>query len=415
MGREIGDGSGTDAVLVVNCGSSSIKYQLLAAPSERRLAVGLLERIGEAGARLRHEAPPAAAEEREVAARDHRAGFDHIGAALSRHGAEARVVAIGHRVVHGGERFCEPARIDAAVCAAIRELAVLAPLHNPANLVGIEACRAAFPGVPQVAVFDTTFHQTLPPRAFRYAIPEDWYRRHGVRRYGFHGSSHRYVAARAAEALGRPLDGLRLITLHLGNGASAAAVAHGRCIDTSMGMTPLAGLVMGTRSGDLDPAVPLFLQRSAGLAPEAIDERLNEASGLRGLCGSGDMREVLARESDGDERARLALDVYVYRLRQCIGAYFAVLGGLDALVFTGGVGENAARVRALACAGLEGLGIVLDPARNADASGPLAEIGRAGAPVRALVVRTDEELQIARETLAALRPAGGARERQEAE
>jgi acetate kinase len=255
--------------------------------------------------------------------------------------------------------------------------------------------------VPQVAVFDTAFHQTLPARAFRYAIPEDWYRRHGVRRYGFHGTSHRYVAGRAAEALGRPLAGLRLITLHLGNGASAAALANGRCVDTSMGMTPLEGLVMGTRSGDLDPAVPLFLQRSAGLDAAEIDEALNEASGLFGLCGSSDMREVLAREAAGDERARLALDVYAYRLRKCVGAYFAALGGLDALVFTGGVGENAARVRALACEGLAGLGIALDPARNAAAAGPLAEIGSGSA--RVLVVQTDEELQIARETLAALR------------
>jgi acetate kinase len=377
-------------VLVVNCGSSSIKYQLIAVRGERRLAAGVLERIGEPGA-----------------ARDHSEGFRRIADELRGRGARGALVAIGHRVVHGGERFRAPTRIDARVRAALGALAAFAPLHNPASLVGIEACEAAFPGVPEVAVFDTAFHQTLPAHAYRYAVPEAWYTRHGVRRYGFHGTSHRYVAERAAEALGRPLAALRLVTLHLGNGASAAALEGGRCVDTSMGLTPLEGLVMGTRSGDLDPAVPLFLQRAAGLSPEAVDEALNEASGLRGLCGSSDMREVLAREAAGDERAELALAVYVHRLRKCVGAYFAVLGSLDALVFTGGVGENAARVRALACAGLERLGIEVDPARNEQAAGPLAAIERAGAPVRVLVVRTDEELQIARETLATVRTAGG--------
>ena len=399
--REANRPAPTGPVLVVNCGSSSIKYQLLAQAPEERLAVGMLERIGDARAELRHHGA-AGETAREVDAPDHRAGFAHIGAAL-REDRPAALAAVGHRVVHGGERFRAPTLVDAGVREAIRALAVLAPLHNPANLVGIEACASAFPGVPQVAVFDTAFHQTLPPHAFRYAVPEAWYRDHGVRRYGFHGTSHRWVAERAAEALGRPLAALRLVTLHLGNGASAAAIAGGRCVDTSMGLTPLEGLVMGTRSGDLDPAVPLFLQRAAGLGAAEVDALLNEQSGLRGLCGSNDMREVLAREAAGDERARLALAVYVHRLRKCIGAYLAVLGGLDALVFTGGVGENAARVRELACAGLERLGIALDGARNAAAQDSLGEIGAAGAPVRVLVVRTDEELQIARETLAVLR------------
>jgi acetate kinase len=240
--------------------------------------------------------------------------------------------------------------------------------------------------VPQVAVFDTAFHQTLPPRAFRYAVPEEWYRRFGVRRYGFHGVSHRYVAERAAAALGRPLASLNLITLHLGNGASAAAIEGGRCIDTSMGMTPLEGLVMGSRSGDLDPAVPL-----------------NQDSGLRGLCGTNDVREILARETAGDERAQLALEIYAYRLRKYLGAYAAALGRLDAVVFTGGVGENAPRVRDLACAGLERLGFALDADRNRNAAGEVCEIGRSGLAARVLVVRTDEELQIAREALAAAR------------
>jgi acetate kinase len=394
-----------EAVLVVNCGSSSIKYQLLAMRDERRLAVGLLERVGEASARLHHRRGDGPEQLHEVAARDHEQGFRHIEAALAAgRGADgSALVAIGHRVVHGGERFRAPVRIDAEVCREIRALAALAPLHNPANLVGIEACAAAFPGVPQVAVFDTAFHHTLPPRAFRYAVPEAWYRELGVRRYGFHGSSHRFVAERAAEALARPLASLNLITLHLGNGASAAAIERGRCVDTSMGLTPLEGLVMGTRSGDLDPAVPLFVQRALGLGPERVDELLNEASGLRGLCDSHDLREVLAREAAGDERARLALEVYVHRLRKYAGAYFAVLGRVDALVFTGGVGENAPRVRERVCAGLERLGIALDPGRNERATGPVAEIGSGAQTLRVLVVRTDEELQIAREALATVR------------
>jgi acetate kinase len=370
-------------VLVVNCGSSTVKYQLLAVDEARRLAGGL----------------------EEVRGQDHREAFVRVEAALrSSGGLEAgRIAAIGHRVVHGGERFSAPARIDAEVREAIRELAALAPLHNPANLIGIEVCRDAFPGVPQVAVFDTAFHQTLPPQAFRYAVPEAWYRSLGVRRYGFHGTSHRYVAERAAEALGRPLATLNLITLHLGNGASAAAIRAGVCVDTSMGLTPLEGLVMGTRSGDLDPAIPLFVQREAGLAAGAVDAALNEDAGLQGLAGTSDMRELLARESAGDERAALALELYCYRIRKYVGAYTAVLGRVDALVFTGGVGENAARVRSLACAGLEGLGIALDERANAAPVAESVDVGRAGAPVRALVVRTNEELQIARETLAVLR------------
>jgi acetate kinase len=370
-------------VLVINCGSSSVKYQVLAVDEALRLAGG----------------------SEEVRAQDHRAAFVRIGAELRRSRAiEAdQLAAIGHRVVHGGERFHAPVLIDARVREAIRELSVLAPLHNPANGVGIEVCLEAFPGVPQVAVFDTAFHQSLPPHAFRYAVPEAWYRRFGVRRYGFHGTSHRYVAERAAEALGRPLAALNLITLHLGNGASAAAILGGRSVDTSMGLTPLEGLVMGTRSGDLDPAIPLFVQREVGLSAEAVDAALNEDSGLQGLAGTSDMRALLAREQAGDERARLALELYGYRIRKYVGAYCAVLGRVDAIVFTGGIGENAARVRTIACAGIELLGIALDEPTNATASGEVAEIGRGGMPVRVLVVRTNEELQIAREALAVLR------------
>jgi acetate kinase len=252
-------------------------------------------------------------------------------------------------------------------------------------------------------VFDTAFHHTLPEHAFRYAVPDEWRTRHGVRRYGFHGISHRYVADRTARALGRPLEELNLISLHLGNGASATAIRAGRSVDTSMGLTPLEGLVMGTRSGDLDPAVPLHVQRVAGLAPEAVDDALNHRSGLLALAGTNDVRELLERERNGEPRARLALEIYAYRIKKYLGAYTAVLGRVDAVAFTGGVGENAARVRSLACADLEGLGIALDEDSNARASDEPREIGRSGAPVHVLVVPTDEELQIARETLAVLR------------
>ena len=376
-------------LLVVNSGSSSLKYQLFALAGERRLAGGMVERIGEPGVP------------------DHRHALERVAALLRERGALAdpsELAAVGHRVVHGGERFAAPTRIDASVCSAIRELARLAPLHNPANLAGIEVCLRAYPHVPQVAVFDTAFHQTLPARAFRYAVPDDWQRDHGVRRYGFHGISHRYVAERAAAFLARPLAALQLITLHLGNGASAAALAGGRSIDTSMGLTPLEGLVMGTRSGDLDPAVPLHVQRVSGLSAQAVDDALNHASGLLALAGTNDVRELLARERSGDPRAQLALELYAYRIKKYLGAYTAVLGRVDAVVFTGGVGENAARVRSLACAGLDVLGIALDEEANARAQGELAGIGQARARVRVLVVPTDEELQIARETREVLWP-----------
>jgi acetate kinase len=374
--------TGSDAaprVLVVNCGSATLKYRVLAMDEGRALAGGLVEGVD-----------------------DLRGALGLVAAELLRAGLDPPD-AIGHRVVHGGERFAAPTRVDASVLAALRELAPLAPLHNPANLLGIELCRERFPDVPQVAVFDTAFHQTMPPHAYRYAVPDDWYRRLGVRRYGFHGTSHRYVSGRAAEALGRPLESLNLITLHLGNGASAAALQGGRSVDTSMGFTPLEGLVMGTRSGDLDPAVPLHLLRQAGLSVEAVDSALHQRSGLVGLAGTHDLREILARERAGDERAALALALYCYRIKKYLGAYSAVLGRVDAVVFTGGVGENASRVRELACAGLARLGIELDASANAAASGERSEIGRAGSPVRVWVVRTNEELQIAREALAVLR------------
>jgi acetate kinase len=401
--------SDTPKVLVINCGSSSIKYGLFAMAPGHLLASGLLERIGESASLIRHRAENAQGElvetRREIEAPDHRAAFAHIADVL-RDTLELEggngPAAIGHRVVHGGEDFSASVAIDKMVIDTIRRLIPLAPLHNPANLTGIEACREIFPAVPQVAVFDTAFHQTMPPHAYRYAIPEEWYSRHGIRRYGFHGTSHRYVAGRAAGYLQRPLEDLKLITLHLGNGASAAAISRGRCIDTSMGFTPLEGLVMGTRSGDLDAAVPLFLGNVLGMHVDELQELLNRASGLKGLCGSNDLREVLAKERAGDARARLALEVYCYRIRKYIGAYFVALEGIDALVFTGGIGENAPSIRSRACQGLEKLGVVIDSEANDRILEEISAIGHAGQPVRVLAVRTNEELQIARETLAVL-------------
>ncbi|MDP1663513.1 MAG: acetate kinase [Methylobacter sp.] len=400
---------GAPKVLVINCGSSSIKYGLFAMEPGHLLAGGLLERIGESGSLIRHRTENAQGElvenQNEIEAPDHRAAFAHIADVLrGTVGFEAGQGpdAIGHRVVHGGEAFSVSVAINQAVIDTIRNLIPLAPLHNPANLTGIEACREIFPSVPQVAVFDTAFHQSMPPRAFRYAVPEAWYSRHGIRRYGFHGSSHRYVANRAADYLQRPLEELGLITLHLGNGASAAAIQHGRSIDTSMGFTPLEGLVMGTRCGDLDAAIPLHLEKVLGQSADELQEALNRDSGLKGFCGSNDLREVLAEEQSGDERARLALDVYCYRIRKYIGAYFVALDGLDALVFTGGVGENAPLIRSRVCQGLEKLGIAIDPAANDRTVEEISDIGRGGHSVRVLAVRTNEELQIARETLSVL-------------
>jgi len=396
-------------ILVINSGSSSLKYQLFDMSGGTVLTAGNVERIGERESALRHRwrTHTGAMEEleRPVSAPDHRTAFAAIAAVLRETGVledVAHVDAIGHRVVHGGEHFQAPARIDTRVVAAIRSLIPLAPLHNPANLLGIEVCLELFPGVPQVAVFDTAFHQSIPPHAFRYALPKSLYTDHAVRRYGFHGTSHAYVARRAAQYLGNPLETLNLITLHLGNGASAAAIEKGRCVDTSMGMTPLEGLVMGTRCGDVDPAVGFYIGRVTGVDNASVEALLNKESGLKGLCGVNDMREVLRRMGAGDEPARLALDVYCYRIRKYIGAYCAVLGHVDAVIFTAGVGENAPLVRARACSGLEAFGIRLDAERNIGIRDDAAEIQAVDSAVKLLVVRTDEEREIAEQTRQAL-------------
>jgi acetate kinase len=313
-------------------------------------------------------------------------------------GSRSDISAVGHRVVHGGEAFSSPTVIDDEVVAAIRKLAPLAPLHNPPNLTGIEVARSIFPGAVQVAVFDTAFHQSLPEEAFLYAVPRELYARHRVRRYGFHGTSHAYVTGRAAEHLGKPPGELDLITIHLGNGASMAAVRGGKCVDTTMGLTPLAGLVMGTRSGDIDPALPFLLAGHLGMSLHEIDDLLNKQSGLKGLCGMSDMREVLGARAKGKKEAETAVTVYAYRVKKYIGAFLAVLGRLDALVFTAGVGENSPEIRELCCRGLEGFGIEIDPARNGGAGGGVRDIAAPSGAVRILVVPTNEELRIAQET-----------------
>ena len=373
-------------VLVLNCGSSSLKYQLVDLDRRAPLASGLVERIGEP------DGVP-----------DHRAAMN---AALEEVDT-AGIDVVAHRVVHGGVRFADPVVVDDAVLAEVRALSVLAPLHNPVNVVGIEAARAVLPALPHVAVFDTAFHQTIPPYAYTYAVPQDWATRHGVRRYGFHGTSHAFVARAAARLLGRESRDLNLIVLHLGNGASAAAIERGRSVDTSMGLTPLEGLVMGTRSGDIDPAIVAHLHRTAGLETDEIDQLLNTGSGLKGLTGVSDLREVHERVAAGDGGAERALEIYCYRIRKYVGAYLAVLGRVDALVFTAGVGENDAVVRARSLEGLERLGIQVDDGRNRAASREARAISPPGAEVAVLVIPTDEELEMAEQAAALVQRQSG--------
>jgi acetate kinase len=363
-------------VLVLNCGSSSLKFRLY--DDAAVTADGLVERIGEAGG-----GPD-----------DHESALASVMDTLDLDGLSA----VGHRVVHGGLRFAEPTLIDDDVVAEIEALVPLAPLHNPANLAGIAVARRLLPDVPQVAVFDTAFHRTLPPAAATYAIDAATAQEHGIHRYGFHGTSHAYVSRRTAGLLGRPLAEVNTITLHLGNGASACAVEGGRSVATSMGLTPLEGLVMGTRSGDLDPAVVFHLHRNAGMPLDDIDRLLNKHSGLAGLAGVNDMREVLRRRDSGDAAATLAFDVYCHRIRSYVGAYYAVLGRVDAVAFTAGVGENAAPVREAVLAGLERLGIVVDAGRNEGRGERL--ISPDGTGVAVCVVPTDEEREIAGQALA---------------
>lgn len=394
-------------VLVVNCGSSSIKYQLYEMPEKRVISKGLVERIGEEGSALQHHyADEVRRLEGQIA--DHEEGMALILETLA--GPDGvletaeEIGAVGHRVVHGGEEFTGSVLITPEVIASIERFADLAPLHNPPNLTGIRAAMHELPDVPQVACFDTAFHATIPEIAYTYALPYQLYEKFGIRRYGFHGTSHRYVARRAAEVLGIDKYALNCITIHLGNGSSMTAVRGGRSVDTSMGLTPLEGLVMGTRTGDFDPAI-LFYLADRGYDVTSLNKLCNKQSGLLGISGeSNDMRTLLQRSEQGDRRAKLAIDVFCYRIKKYIGMYMAVLGRVDAVVFTGGIGENASAVRANACSNLEGLGIVLDAEQNARmVARREGAVSTPESPTAVLVIPTDEEAAIADDTYRIMR------------
>jgi len=370
------------------------------------LSSGLIEQIGAATSAAKLSFVDSSGAEKELKqscpVADHREAIKVMSEMLRKSRTlvdTGELAGIGHRVVHGGEAFQQPVRIDETVIAAIEELIPLAPLHNLANLMGIRVAMEHVPQIPQVAVFDTAFHQSIPEYAYLYALPYTLYEKQKVRRYGFHGTSHSYVARQAALYLNSPMEELNIITLHLGNGASAAAIRGGESIDTSMGLTPLEGLVMGTRSGDLDPAILFYLSRESGLDIDTLDTLLNKESGLKGICGENDMRTISEAAEQGDHQARLALTIFCYRLKKYIGAYMAALGGVDCIVFTGGIGENSAIVRQMSCQGLERLGIRLDEGKNSIRQQDILEIQATDSSVKLLVVPTDEELEIAVLTL----------------
>ncbi len=386
------------SVLVINSGSSSLKYALVDPTQDSPAADGIVERIGEQEAKITHRADGAKLVFAEPVP-DHSAAFARVQGLLADSAAMAAagpLTAVGHRVVHGGSRFSEPAVVDDEVLAAIESVVPLAPLHNPANLLGIRAAMQAYPDAPHVVVFDTAFHATLPEAAYTYAMDREVAAQYQFRRYGFHGTSHKYVTKAAANYLGLPKDQINLVSLHLGNGASVCAVRGGRSVETSMGVSPLEGLVMGTRSGDIDPAV-IFTLAADGMSVDDIDTLLNRRSGLKGLCGDNDMRAVASRAEAGDAAANLARSVYVHRIKKYLGAYVAVLGRVDAVVFTAGIGENDAWVREAVCDGLQLLGIGIDPVGNANRprNDKVADITAPGAPVKVLVVPTNEEREIA--------------------
>lgn len=392
----------SEPVLLLNCGSSSIKYQVIDMATEEVVASGIIQRIGESESTLDHEFGEVKRHD-SVGFPDHAHALEHLVTVFNEVGPKlAEVVAVGHRTVHGGEAFRQTTVIDDAVLAKLRELSPLAPLHNPPGIAGIEAAMAVLPDVPHVAVFDTAFFATLPPAAYTYAIDDELAHAHGIRKYGFHGTSHSYVSKKVAEVLGRPYDSFNQIVCHLGNGASISAIQRGVAVDTSMGLTPLAGLVMGTRSGDVDPGLHAFLGRALGLDLSEVDALLNKKSGMLGLCGVTDFRDITDLINSGDQRARLAMDVYLHRLVSYVGSYLAILGGVDALTFTAGVGENDSLVRAGVVKKLEPLGFTLDEAANAVRSKQPRVISTPESKVTVLVVPTNEELAMARETKAAI-------------
>jgi len=387
-----------EKILVINCGSSSLKYTFYDTEDETRNARGQIERISLEGTRHFHSGPKGEVK-RGLPTGGYAEAFAAMVGAL---GDSSEISVVAHRVVHGGEKFTEATVITDEVLRELEKLSPLAPLHNPVNLAGIREMRRLLPGVLQVAVFDTAFHHTLPSHAYLYGLPYEFYEKKGVRRYGFHGMSHSYVCLRAAKFPGRRLEKLKIVSCHLGNGASLCAVDHGRSVDTTMGFTPVEGLIMGTRCGDLDAGVVTFLERTEGLTGPQVDELINTKSGLLGLSGiSSDMREILKAADAGEPSAWIALQAYCYRVRKYIGAYVAAMGGLDAVVFTGGVGQGSATVRAMALQGLDCLGIQLDHQRNRDARGfeEVCRVSSDDSKVTVLVVPTDEERMMAREAL----------------
>ncbi len=394
-------------ILVINTGSSSIKYQLFDMEAKKVLSSGLVERIGEDSGRIKHQCllseGQAKVREEKIPIENHRVGLNKISELLHDKDFGAiqnpeEIHAVGHRVVHGGSRFSEAVVIDDVVKEAIKNLVPLAPLHNPPNLEGIAVAEEVFPHARQVAVFDTAFHQSMPDYAYRYAIPEKYLREHQIRVYGMHGTSHQYVAQQAALHLGIPENKLNAITIHLGNGCSMTAIKNGKSIDTSMGLSPLPGLIMGTRSGDIDPAVIFYMGTQLNMSFEEIDRELNKQSGLKGISGDNDMRTIIERSEQGDKMAGLALEMYTYRIKKYLGAYLAVIGLLDAIIFTAGVGENSALVREKACSGLGHLGIRLHQAKNQQKQKGIQEIQDEERAIKILVVPTNEELAIAEQT-----------------
>ncbi|WP_346912786.1 acetate kinase [Clostridium sp.] len=390
-------------VLVINCGSSSLKYQLINMETEESLAQGLVERIGIEGSILTQKVPGRDKYIIEQPMADHKDAIKLVLDALvdGNHGVISsmdEISAVGHRVVHGGEKYSESVVIDDAVMASLEECVKLAPLHNPANIIGINACKSLMPNTPMVAVFDTAFHQTMPKTAYMYPLPYELYAKYGIRKYGFHGTSHKYVSAECAKLMGKDIKDVKIITCHLGNGASLAAIKDGHCVDTSMGFTPLEGIAMGTRCGNIDPAIVTFLMNEGKMTAKEVDNLMNKQSGVLGLSGvSSDFRDIEDAAKEGNERAVLALDVYDYRVRELIGAYAAAMGGVDAVVFTAGLGENAIETRAQICKGLEFLGIEIDDAKN-NVRGKATEVSKDGAKVKVFVIPTNEELVIARDT-----------------
>lgn len=404
--KELGQEGNTN-ILVINCGSSSVKYKLFGMPDKVVVAEGIVERVGEDLGKVNHVIYPGQVREERIVFEkiiiDHGKGLEIVSGLLAHEEKgvikkRSEITAIGHRVVHGGEFFRKPTLISNKVLDRIKAVIPLAPLHNPVNIRGIEVARELFPKAPQVAVFDTAFHQTMLPYVFHYALPYEYYEKYHIRKYGFHGTSHKYVSCKASEMLGNSLDKTNLITIHLGSGCSISAVRNGKSLDTSMGMTPLSGLIMGTRSGDIDPSICLHLEKMDNLSADEIDVMLNNQSGLRGICGENDMRNIQQRRSKGDHRAQLAFEMFIYSVKKYIGAYAAVLGKLDALVFTGGIGENDPDTRRACCEYLEILGIKVDRKQNERKSNNPRSIHHKESRSAVFVIPTKEELEIATQT-----------------